>query len=81
VTALQVQRRDAQRATASCANELVDALHHSARQSAAALQRVAQRYARALNLSLRDLQWAAQGQSPHDRSDDCDGPRSIWHAA
>lgn len=72
---------DMLRATASCANEVVDALHQTARQSTAALQRVAQRYGRALNLTLRDLQMAAQGQSPHDRSDDRDGPRSTWHAA
>jgi non-specific serine/threonine protein kinase len=68
------------RATASCANEVVDALNQPARQSLAALQRVVQRYGRALNFGLRDLQMAAQGQSPHDRSDD-DGPRSTWHAA
>jgi HD-like signal output (HDOD) protein len=58
------------RATASCANEVVDALSLPARQSPAALQRVAQRYGRALNLTLRDLQLAAQGQSPHDAQDD-----------
>jgi non-specific serine/threonine protein kinase len=68
------------RATASCANEVVDALNLPARQSVAALQRVAQRYARALNLTLRDLQLAAQGQSPHDTTEDRDGPRSTWHA-
>jgi len=68
------------RATASCANEVVDALNQPARQSLAALQRVVQRYGRALNLGLRDLQLAAQGQSPHDKADD-DGPRSTWHAA
>jgi HD-like signal output (HDOD) protein len=69
------------RATASCANEVVDALHQPARQSASAMQRVAQRYGRALNLSLRDLQMAAQGQSPYDAADDRDGPRSSWHPA
>ncbi len=69
------------RAIASCANEVVDALHQPARQSVGAMQRVAQRYARALNLSLRDLHLAAQGQSPHEAADDRDGPRSSWHAA
>jgi len=68
------------RATASCANEVVDALQLPARPSLAALQRVAQRYARALNLSLRDLQLAAQGQSPHDAPDDRDGPGSSRYA-
>ena len=72
---------DMLRATASCANEVVDALSLPARQSVAALQRVTQRYARALNLTLRDLQLAAQGQSPHDTPDDRDGPRSTWHSA
>jgi len=57
---------DMLRATASCANELVDALSVPARDSAAALQRVAQRYGRALGMTLRDLQLAAQGESPHD---------------
>ncbi|MBE7418192.1 MAG: HDOD domain-containing protein [Ideonella sp.] len=52
------------RALACCANEVVDAL--ASPHSAAALQRVAQRYGRALDLTLRDLQLAAQGQSPHD---------------
>jgi eukaryotic-like serine/threonine-protein kinase len=69
------------RATASCANEVVDALALPARQSLAALQRVVQRYGRALNLTLRDLQMAAQGQSPHDAADARDGPGSTWHAA
>jgi eukaryotic-like serine/threonine-protein kinase len=68
------------RAAASCANELVDALNLPARQSPAAMQRVAQRYGRALNLSLRDLQMAAQGQSPHDTPEGRDGPRSTWQA-
>jgi len=57
---------DMLRATASCANELVDALGLPARHNAAAMQRVAQRYGRALGMTLRDLQLAAQGESPHD---------------
>ena len=68
------------RATASCANEVVDALQLPARQCLAALQRVAQRYGRALNLSLRDLQLAAQGESPHDAPDERDGHGSSRYA-
>ena len=67
------------RATACCANEVVDALSLPARQSLAAMQRVAQRYGRAWNLTLRDLQMAAQGQSPHDAQDERDGPSSSRH--
>lgn len=54
---------DVLRAVASCANEAVDALALPAAQGAAAVQRVAQRYARALGISLRDLQ-AALGILP-----------------
>jgi eukaryotic-like serine/threonine-protein kinase len=73
---------DMLRATASCANELVDAVSLSARHSAAAMQRVAQRYGRALGMTLRDLQLAAQGESPHDDDDDDRGePRSARYAA
>ena len=57
---------DMLRATASCANELVDALALPARHVVPAMQRVAQRYGRALGMSLRDLELAAQGESPHD---------------
>jgi len=57
---------DMLRATASCANDVVDALSMPARHSHAAVLRVAQRYGRALGLTLRDLQMAAQGQSPYD---------------
>jgi len=56
---------DLLRATASCANEVVDVLGRPSAQVQAALLGVAQRYARALNLSLRDLELAAHGQSPH----------------
>ncbi len=72
---------DMLRATASCANEVVDALSLPARHGAAAMQRVAQRYGRALGMTLRDLQLAAQGQSPHDDDDDRGEPRSARHAA
>ena len=64
---------DMLRASASCANELVDALSLPARHSAAAMHRVAQRYGRALGMTLRDLQLAAQGESPHDGHDGHDG--------
>jgi HD-like signal output (HDOD) protein len=47
---------DVLRAVASCANEAVDALELPAEQQPAAVARVAQRYGRALNISLRDLQ-------------------------
>ena len=74
---------DMLRATASCANELVDALSLPARHLAAAMQRVTQRYGRALGMTARDLQLAAQGESPHDvRSDgDRDEPSPARHAA
>lgn len=48
------------RISASCANEAIDALALPAARVAHALQSVAQRYARVLNLSLRDLQAALQ---------------------
>jgi HD-like signal output (HDOD) protein len=47
---------DVLRAVASCANEAVDALGLPGAQRQAALGRVAQRYGRALKISLRDLQ-------------------------
>ncbi len=74
---------DTLRATASCANEVIDALAMDARHSAQALQHVAQRYARALELSLRDLQLAAQGQSPQvrDPAPDVAVPPGTRHAA
>jgi len=49
------------RAVSSCANEVLEAVGLPAARGIQALQRVAQRYARALNLSLRDLQDALQG--------------------
>jgi non-specific serine/threonine protein kinase len=52
------------RALASCAHEAVDALEQPAPRVAAALQKVAQRYGRALDLTLRDLQAALQGRAP-----------------
>jgi len=52
---------DLLRSVASCANEAVDALSLPAARVLAALQRVVQRYGRALDLNLRDLQAALQG--------------------
>ncbi len=74
---------DMLRATASCANELVDALSLPAHHNAAALQRVAQRYGRVLGMTLRDLQLAAQGESPHDDGGDDDRgeSKSTRHVA
>ncbi len=48
------------RAVASCANEAVDALQQPAPRVQAALQRLVQRYGRALNIGLRELQLALQ---------------------
>jgi non-specific serine/threonine protein kinase len=53
---------DLLRTVASCANEAVDALAQPAPRVPAALQRVVQRYGRVLDLTLRDLQAALQGQ-------------------
>lgn len=47
---------DVLRAVSSCANELVDALALAPQQRNAAVERVAQRYARVLNITLRDVQ-------------------------
>jgi non-specific serine/threonine protein kinase len=80
---------DQLRVTASCANEVVDAITLAQGQAEPALQRVAQRYARALGLTLRDLLQVAQGQAPQPadeepaaRSDasgtgDADGARHV----
>jgi len=48
------------RATASCANEVIDALALPAPQVTLALHRVVQRYGRALDLTLKDLEAALQ---------------------
>jgi eukaryotic-like serine/threonine-protein kinase len=57
------------RLTSSCANEVVDAQVLPAAQQAGAMQRVAQRYGRALGVALRDLQLAAQGIAPGQAED------------
>ena len=54
---------DMLRSVASCANEAIDALAQPAPRVAAALQRVVQRYGRVLDLTLRDLQTALQGEA------------------
>jgi HD-like signal output (HDOD) protein len=51
------------RSVASCANEAIDALALPAHRVQGALQRVVQRYGRVLEVGLRDLQAALQGQS------------------
>jgi non-specific serine/threonine protein kinase len=50
------------RTVASCANEAVDALTLPAPRVVAALHRVVQRYGRLLDIGVRDLQAALQGQ-------------------
>ncbi len=52
------------RAVASCANEAIDALALPPQRVLPALQRVAQRYGRALEIGMRDLQAALQGKEP-----------------
>ncbi len=51
------------RSVASCANEAIDVLALPAHRVQGALQRVVQRYGRVLEVGLRDLQAALQGQS------------------
>jgi non-specific serine/threonine protein kinase len=57
---------DMLRLVASCANDAIDATALPARQSLAALQRVAQRYGRALDLTLKDLQDALHPKADQD---------------
>jgi HD-like signal output (HDOD) protein len=59
---------DMLRTVASCANEAVRAAALPGARAAQALQRVVQRYARVLNLSLHDLQAALLGQVPGQSS-------------
>ncbi len=54
---------DMLRTVASCANEAVDALGQPAPRVLAALQRVVQRYGRVLDVDMRGLQAALQGQT------------------
>ena len=58
------------RLVASCANDVLDAVALPSRQAIAAVQRVAQRYGRALDISLKDIQDALQPPAkPGDRTD------------
>ena len=51
---------DMLRLVASCANDVLDAVALPSRQAVAAVQRVAQRYGRALQITLKDIQDALQ---------------------
>jgi non-specific serine/threonine protein kinase len=55
---------DMLRLVASCANEVLDAASLGAREAPAALQRVAQRYGRALGIGLKDIQDALNPAAP-----------------
>ena len=57
---------DVLRCVASAANEAVDALSLPAPQQAAAIERVAQRYARTLDVTARDIQSALQASAASD---------------
>lgn len=71
---------DLLRLTASCANEVVDSRAVPTHHRMAWLQRVVQRYGRVLGISLRDVQMAAQGISPHDESAEPAAGKSILSA-
>ncbi len=61
---------DMLRLVASCANDVLDAVALPSRQAVPAVQRVAQRYGRALNITLKDIQDALQPPSAKpDRTD------------
>jgi non-specific serine/threonine protein kinase len=61
---------DMLRLVASCANDVLDAVALPSRQAVAAVQRVAQRYGRALQVTVKDIQDALQPPSPKpDRTD------------
>ena len=55
---------DVLRLSASCANEVADVAGLPPLQHSSALNRIAQRYARALGVTLKDIQLAAQGIAP-----------------
>jgi non-specific serine/threonine protein kinase len=59
---------EALRLTASCANEVVDALASGVHHVLAAQHKVVQRYGRVLGVSHRDIQLVSQGQPPEPRS-------------
>ena len=61
---------DMLRLVASCANDVLDAVALPSRQAIPAVQRVAQRYGRALDITLKDIQDALQPPSAKpDRTD------------
>ena len=61
---------DMLRLVASCANDVLDAVALPSRQAVPAVQRVAQRYGRALDITLKDIQDALQPPSARpDRTD------------
>jgi non-specific serine/threonine protein kinase len=55
---------DMLRLSASCANEVVDSRGVPTHHRAGFMQRIVQRYGRALGISLRDVQLSAQGIAP-----------------
>ena len=61
---------DVLRAVASCANEAVDVLAQPAARQTDALQRLANRYARALGLDLRELTAALAARGPLSSAQD-----------
>jgi non-specific serine/threonine protein kinase len=63
---------DLLRAVGSAANEAVDALALPADKQAAAIERVAQRYARVLEISARDVTAALQASSGMAAATDAD---------
>jgi HD-like signal output (HDOD) protein len=67
---------DVLRAVASCANELIDLLAEPPDRQAAALQRVAHRYARVLGVGLKDLQAALAARAGADRHTTADPSRT-----
>jgi non-specific serine/threonine protein kinase len=66
---------DVLRTLASCAHEVVDASELPAAQSLAALQKIANRYGRALGVGLKDLQTAI------DPTADVDAGRATSRAS
>ncbi len=72
---------DVLRCVASAANEAVDALALPAAQQAAAIERVAQRYARNLNVTARDIQSALQGGATSGGESASDDDNSTPEAA
>jgi HD-like signal output (HDOD) protein len=59
---------DMLRLVASCANDVLDAVALPSRQAVPAVQRVAQRYGRALEISLKDIQDALQPATTSERA-------------